>query len=62
VLEDPDDGYYVYVVKAGKLKMQSVQLGLESDLELEIVDGLAEGDRIAAHPDTTFREGMRVGD
>ncbi len=60
VLQDSDNSYYVFKVEGGTLKKTPVTLGLESDLELEILTGLTEKDRIVAHPDTTMGEGDKV--
>ena len=60
VLQDSDSSFFVFKIESGRLKKSSVSLGLESDLELEIVSGLEESDLLVAHPDTTLREGNRV--
>lgn len=60
VMQDPDGSYYVFKVRNGRLKKQSVKLGFRSDLELEIVEGLTQKDIIVARPDTTMEEGMKI--
>lgn len=55
VLQAPDGGFYVLAPDAdGEWARKPVTLGLRGDLELEVVSGLAEGDLILAHPDTTL--------
>ena len=60
VLQAPDQSVYVLKIVDGRLARQAVTLGLRSDLELEITDGLAEDDAIVARPDTAMKEGTRV--
>jgi len=60
VLQAPDQSYYTFKVEAGRLKKQPVRLGLRSDLELEIVEGLSEGDVVVSTPDTTLEDDMKV--
>jgi HlyD family secretion protein len=60
VLQDTDDSYYVFKVMDGQLHKQPIEIGLRSDLEMEILSGLSEEDRIVAHPDTTLEEGMEI--
>jgi len=60
VLQAPDQSYYVFKIVDDRLKKQLVSLGLRSDLELEVTEGLSEDDSIVARPDATMREGARV--
>ncbi len=60
VMQAPDRSFYVLKVVDGKLKKHGVQIGLHSDLELEIVQGLTEKDAIVARPDADLKEGMKV--
>ncbi len=60
VLQDSDNSYYVFKIEDDRLRKTPITLGLESDLELEILSGLEEKDRIVAYPDTTMREGSAV--
>lgn len=60
VLQDSEGNNYVFKVAGNKLVRQNVELGLQSDLELEIVEGLSVDDRIVAHPDTSLSEGDSV--
>ncbi|HUW58663.1 MAG TPA: HlyD family efflux transporter periplasmic adaptor subunit [Planctomycetota bacterium] len=60
VMQSPEGDYYVFKVVKGKLGKQPVTLGLTSDLELEITGGLTEADTVAAAPDATMTEGMRI--
>jgi HlyD family secretion protein len=60
VLQAPDQSFYVLKIVNGKIHEQLVELGLRSDLELEVTDGLSEKDVIVAKPDATMKEGMKV--
>jgi len=60
VLESPDGSYYVFRVVDGALVETPVEIGLKSDLKLEITSGLAESDIIVEQPDTTMSDGMEV--
>lgn len=60
VLQDVDDAYYVLKIAGRRLAKQVVTLGLASDLELEVTQGLAESDTIVAAPDTTMSDGHLV--
>jgi hypothetical protein len=53
-----DRSFYVFKVVDGKLDKQPVKIGLRSDLELEVVEGLTEKDTLVARPDSTMRPGM----
>ena len=60
VLQAPDGSYYVFKVVDGKLAKTTVTLGLQSDLELEVTQGLTDKDVIVAAPDATMTDGQRV--
>lgn len=60
VLQAPDQSFYVLGVVERRIKKQPVKIGLRSDLELEVLSGLSQGDVIVAKPDTTMAEGMKV--
>lgn len=60
VLQEPDGTYYVFKVVNGKLKKQEIEIGLRSDLELEVTQGLSKKDSIVKIPDTTMKEGREV--
>lgn len=60
VMQAPDRSFYVLKVVDGKLKKQPVEIGLRSDLELEVLQGLTESDVIVARPEAAMKEGMKV--
>lgn len=60
VLQAPDQSYYVFVVESGRLARRPIRLGLRSDLEIEVVEGLNEDSLVVATPDSTLKAGARV--
>ncbi|MCP4708934.1 MAG: HlyD family efflux transporter periplasmic adaptor subunit [Planctomycetes bacterium] len=60
VLQDTEGSYYVLKVVEGVLQKAVVTLGMRNDLQIEIVEGLAEGDVIVKAPDTTMKGGEKV--
>jgi len=60
VLQEPNGEFYALKVTDGALSRQPVKLGLRSDLELEVTEGLSESDRIVASPDSALKVGTRV--
>jgi HlyD family secretion protein len=60
VLQEPEGGFYVLEVQNGRLEKQPVEIGLRSDLELEVTAGVSESDRIVARPDSSLREETKV--
>ena len=60
VMQDVDQRYYVMAIEQNRVKKKWIALGLKSDLEMEIQEGLTEEDTLVLHPDATLRDGMRV--
>ena len=60
ILQDPQGGFYVYVVRGSALKRQTVVPGISDDFNMEITEGLGEKDVIVKTPDTLLSEGMAV--
>jgi len=61
VIQAPDRSFYVFVVLEGRLKRQTVKLGLQEDAYLEVVAGLSEKDQVVTSPDASYQEGVQVG-
>jgi RND family efflux transporter MFP subunit len=51
---------YVFVVQDGKAARRDVRIGRERDSKLEILEGLAPGDRLIAEQSIEIAEGVRV--
>ena len=60
VLSTTDGSRYVMLVDGGRLGRRMVEVGLTSDLAVEIVSGLTESDILVAAPDALMQEGERV--
>ena len=50
----------VFVVEEGVAHERIVKVGLQNGLEAEIVEGLAESDRVVTHPGDNITDGVRV--
>lgn len=50
----------VFVVENGTAKLTPVRLGLQSDSEVEVLEGLKEGDKVILNPSTDLTDGMAV--
>ncbi|NLE37883.1 MAG: HlyD family efflux transporter periplasmic adaptor subunit [Pirellulaceae bacterium] len=57
-----DNQWRVFVVRAGRAELQTVELGLMNDQSAEVVEGLAPGDRVVLAPESTLADGARVVD
>ncbi len=53
-------GPYVQVVHSGLIESRIVKVGLHSDLNTEIEEGLADGDVVVANAGTSLRDGDKV--
>lgn len=60
VLQAPDQSFYVLKIVKGRIHKQPIELGLRSDLEMEVIAGLSPEDAIILKPDTTMKEGMKA--
>ena len=54
------DRRYVWVAANGKLERREVKIGLESDTQIEVIDGLAEGEIIVSQDVSKVKEGQQV--
>ena len=54
------DGDFVYAVENGLIVKKSVSTGISSDIEIEILEGLKEGDQVLTEVTTDIAEGMAV--
>ena len=53
-------GWNLFAVRGNRVRVQPVTVGHTSDEEVEILNGVSEGDRIVAHPSDQVRNGVRV--
>lgn len=54
------EGSFVYAVENGVIVKKPVQTGISSDLNVEIIEGLNEGDQILTEVNSNIMEGMEV--
>lgn len=50
----------VFAVVAGKARLHRVRIGRNNGLDAEVLDGLAEGDRVILHPSDKIDDGTRI--
>lgn len=62
ITEDKDGNKLVYVVNTENNTMKSVmvKLGINSDMAVEVTEGLKEGDVVIREPQPMFRDGAKV--
>lgn len=60
VLQDPQDNFYVFVVKGDKIYKQIVEVGLTTDEKIEITKGLTINDTIIAQPTADMHTDMKI--
>jgi HlyD family secretion protein len=60
VLQAPDHDFYVFKIQQEKLVRHPVKIGLQSDLFLEITEGLQPNDVLLAYPEATTPDQLSV--
>jgi HlyD family secretion protein len=50
----------VFQVVNGVVQQQTVKIGRQNGLEAEVLEGLAEGDRVVLHPSDQIEPGVPV--
>lgn len=53
-------GWNVFVIKKGKAVKQPITIGQRGAYYAEVLDGLAEGDKVVVHPTNDLEDGMRI--
>ncbi len=56
----PDGAWQVFAIRGGRATLQSVKIGLMNDQQVEIVDGIKEGESVILAPESHLTHGMRV--
>jgi HlyD family secretion protein len=54
------DGWAVFLAANGKAVVRPVRIGQNSGLEAQILEGLAEGDRVIVHPSDKVKDGVSI--
>ncbi|MGG4491042.1 efflux RND transporter periplasmic adaptor subunit [Metabacillus idriensis] len=52
--------HYVYVIKNGRLEKRTINLGLEVNTRNEVLQGLAQGERIVSFPSGDLKDKMEI--
>ncbi len=60
VVQAPDGTFYVLKNNGGRIARQAVKLGLRDDFEVQVTEGLTEGDEVVRVPDTLMQEGQKL--
>jgi HlyD family secretion protein len=53
-------GWAAFVVRAGIVRLAPVEIGHRSGLEVEITQGLADGELVVTHPSDRVKDGVRI--
>jgi HlyD family secretion protein len=62
ILTNKDGSTYLFVVENGKAVQKTVKLGVQSDTDAQIINGVKVGDRVILNPGTTVSNGVMVQD
>jgi HlyD family secretion protein len=54
------NGWAAFVVDAGRVRLQTVQIGQRNDTFAEITAGVSAGQTVVMHPPDTLADGMKV--
>ncbi|KPJ67104.1 MAG: hypothetical protein AMJ43_06075 [Coxiella sp. DG_40] len=60
VLQDNQGRYYVFKVRDKKVYKQIIQIGIKTDTEISVTEGLTISDKIVAQPIADMRDGMKI--
>ena len=60
VLEDKDGKKYIFIVEKNKAVQSFVKTGLETDFDIQILEGIKVGDQYIKNPPTTLKDGDPV--
>jgi HlyD family secretion protein len=53
-------GHAVFAVESGRARQRRVRIGERTGLEVEVLDGLKEGERVIVHPADSITDGVAV--
>ncbi len=60
LFRSPDNAWQVFVVRGGRARLQTVEVGLMNDEQVEIVKGLSENEAVILAPESSLTDGARV--
>jgi HlyD family secretion protein len=53
-------GWSAFVIEDGRARRRKVEIGHRTDIAVEILAGLSEGEQVILHPSNEVRDGVRV--
>ena len=54
------DAWRVFAIEKGRTRKKTVEIGHRNQTEVEILQGLTEGEDVILHPSNQLKEGIRV--
>ncbi|MGB5324263.1 MAG: hypothetical protein WBN40_02410, partial [Pseudomonadales bacterium] len=54
------DQWSVFVIEAGRAKMRALKIGQRNGLAVQVLEGLAEEERVIVYPDERISDGVKV--
>lgn len=54
------DGWSVFVVENGRARRRGIEAGHRNQTEIEVLEGMAPGERVILHPSNELADGVRV--
>jgi HlyD family secretion protein len=55
-----DNSWQAFVVRGGRARLQTVEVGLMNDTQVEILKGIAEGEPVVLAPESSLADGAKV--
>ncbi|QGU94830.1 HlyD family efflux transporter periplasmic adaptor subunit [Clostridium bovifaecis] len=60
IINDKDDKNYVFINENGVAKQKEIRIGLQSDTEVQVLQGLKEGEKVILNPGNIIKSGMKI--
>ena len=60
IISDKYDKTYVFINENGITQEKEVKIGIQSDTEAEVLQGLNKGDRVILNPGNVIKTGMKI--
>lgn len=57
---EKDEKYVVYILNDGIIEERAVQFGIQSELNIEILSGVNEGEKVVLNPNSSIKNGVKV--
>lgn len=56
------EAWAVFVAEAGRARLRTITLGQRNGTEVQVLQGLAPGDRVVRHPGSALADGVRIAE